>query len=97
MTKLNPAVTEQVQWICCELGLLVQSHQLSRPASFWYRLSRGSLTIITHKMVKASPEVGSDGKVKTILEEHVEMAEKVLDGYTAVDCAVDLQTMMSRR
>ena len=48
-------------------------------------------------MAKASPEVGSDGKVKTILEEHVEMAEKVLDGYTAVDCAVDLQTMMSRR
>ena len=40
MLKLNPAVTEQVQWICCELGLLVQSHQLSRPASFCYRLSR---------------------------------------------------------
>ena len=97
LLKLNPLVTDQVQCICCELGLLVKSHQLSRPGSFWYRLSRGSLTIITHKMVKASPEVGSDGKVKTILEEHVEMAEKVLDGYTAVDCAVDLQTMMSRR
>ena len=48
-------------------------------------------------MAKASPEVGSDGKVKTILEEHTEMVEKAPDGYTVVDCAVDLQTIMSRR
>ena len=48
-------------------------------------------------MAKASPEVGSDGKAKTILEEHVEMVEKVPEGYTVVDCAVDLQTMMAQR
>ena len=48
-------------------------------------------------MAKASPEVGSDGKVKTMLEEHVEMVEKVPEGYTVVDCAADLQMMMSQR
>ena len=50
-------------------------------------------------MAKASPEVGSDGKVKTISDEHVELIEKVPDGYTVTvaDCAVDLQTMMSQR
>ena len=46
-------------------------------------------------MAKASPEVGSDEKVKTVLEEHAEMVEKVPDGYTVVDCAVNLQTIMS--